>query len=238
MIRIILVLIIYGLMFCGCLKTRSQIKSDETQEVAVEKQNKSQRYEMEEMKNEITRLSGKVDSVEHSQHNQNFSDTKEKVIKLDTRMTELEKNQLLIFSELKELKDQRTTTTKSPSTSVKEIFVEANQDLQDKNYTAASSKYEEIINKGVKNKDAAEAHFGLGEAEYGQKHYKKAIVEYSKVQEAYSKSLRVPTSLYRIGVCFEYLNMKKEAQGFYNELIERYPKSSESKRAKSRLKKE
>ena len=64
---------------------------------------------------------------------------------------------------------------------------------------------------------------------FGKKSYKKAIVEYSKVQETYAKSVRIPAALYRIGTSFLKINMPKDAKSFFNLLLERYPKSPEAK---------
>ncbi len=74
----------------------------------------------------------------------------------------------------------------------------------------------------------------MGEVEYAQKSYKKAIVEFSKVQELNPKSARVPATLYKIGLCFQRLNMPKESKDFFAELQERYPNSSEAKKARAK----
>src|SRR5581483_2981140 len=125
---------------------------------------------------------------------------------------------------------------KVAATPSKDLFANAHSLLKQQKYAEAAEGFQAVLSKGPKGKDAAEAHFGLGEAEYGLKNYKKAIVEYSKVQDASPKSPRVSASLYRIGMSFKHLNMQKEAKGFFSELVERYPKSPEAKKARDKLK--
>src|SRR4051812_44475610 len=102
-------LLVLSLAFAqtACVKARSQIKSGDTPEgdVSDNSQGKPsappQRYEMEEVKNELTRISGKLEEVDLNQHIQNYGELKEYVAKIDGRVSELEKNQLLLMTEVK-----------------------------------------------------------------------------------------------------------------------------------------
>ena len=232
--------LVSSFLLTGCLKTRAQIKkSDSTQqaESSTETEHEtsakhSASYELDEVKHELTRLSGKLEEVDHLQHSQNYGELKEYLARLDGRISELEKNQVLIMGELKALKDEKVQAVKDAAVSSSDLMVQGYQMLSDKKYEEAAEKFRLLISKNIKGKEAVEAHFGLGEAEYGVKNYKKAIVQYSKVQELSSKSARIPTSLYKIGLSFQKLNMGKEAKGFFAELVERYPKSPEAKKVK------
>lgn len=202
----------------GCLKTRTQVRPDSgAQEESYDGSRggapapKQSRVEIEEMKTEITRISGKLDEIDHVQRTRNSADVSESLARLDARVAELEKNQILVMSELKELKDHGVATPSGKAGAA-----------------AGASK--------PGKREAAEARFAAGETEYGARNYKKAIVEYSKVQEVFPKSPRVPASLFKIGLCFEKLGMTKEAQGFFSELTEKYPNSAEAKRARGKLK--
>jgi TolA-binding protein len=46
----------------------------------------------------------------------------------------------------------------------------------------------------------------------------------------------MPEALYKIGVSFEALGSKDDAKGFYQLLIDKFPKSSQAKKVKSKLK--
>ena len=46
----------------------------------------------------------------------------------------------------------------------------------------------------------------------------------------------MPSVLYKIGLSFEGLGMKDDARGFFQELVEKYPKSPEAIKAKKKAK--
>jgi tol-pal system protein YbgF len=227
----------------ACMQTRSQIKNGEAKaeerddnEGENHPQTQHHSYENEEIKSELTRLRGKVEEVDLATKQVNTSELKENVSRLENRVGEIEKNQLLILSEIKALKDEKETQTRTAAMSSGDLFKAGKDLMKQGKFAEAFEKFQGVVNKSPKGKEAADAYFAMGETQYAQKDYKKAIVQYSKVQEAYSKSARVPTSLYKIGMAFQHLNMHKEASGFFSELIERFPKSVEAKKARSKVK--
>lgn len=242
-LHLILVCILLPLLVSGCLKTRSQIKTEGTSNnTVVDNEDAGQpaqpksTHELEDIKNEVTRIAGRIDEVEHRLHSQqNTSELKDLLSRLDLRVADVEKNQLLIMSELKDVKDNKRPST--PNQSNKELLSEASQLFKGLKFEEALEKYKQILSKHSKGSEAAEAYFGIGECEFALKNFKKAIVSYSKVQEVFPKSSRISTSLYKIGLSFERLNMEKEAKGFFAELIERFPKSAEAKKAKNKTNK-
>ena len=46
----------------------------------------------------------------------------------------------------------------------------------------------------------------------------------------------MPEALYKIGVSFEALGSKDDAKGFYQLLVDKFPKSPQAKKVKSKLK--
>src|SRR6185295_6027697 len=89
--------------------------------------------------------------------------------------------------------------------------------------------------KVPKAKKAEDAHFMRGESYFATKQYKQAIADYAKFPEKYNKSKRMPAVLFRIAQSFEKMGMKSDAQGFYAELVEKYPKSAEAKKARAKV---
>lgn len=243
MIRVLLKILFMSLLLISqgaCLKTRAQLLPDQSppddEQTSENTESAGQpraaaKYEIEDIKAEITRLSGRLDELDHVVRSQGpASDQKEALSKLEARVVELEKNQILIMTELKALKDHAAVSSEDSGA----VLQSANQLLKEKKFEAACEKFHSFLDRKPKGNDAAEAHFGAGECEYALKNYKKAIVEFSKVQEASAKSIRIPGSLYRLGLSFKKLNMKKEADGFFAELVERYPRSFEAKKVKSK----
>jgi DNA-binding PadR family transcriptional regulator len=84
------------------MKTRAQIKEDSSQDTEAQdgEVKPPGRYELEEIRNEITKLSGRVEDVAHHQQNNKTDELKELTAKLDSRINELEKNQVIIMTEL------------------------------------------------------------------------------------------------------------------------------------------
>lgn len=222
----------------ACLKTRAQIKGDDPGDEMASDEAKPKTgvsYQIEELRNEMTRLNGRLEEIDHTQRGQNVGDLRETMTKLDGRVAELEKNQVLVMTEIKALKDKseaQEAAAREAAVPVSKVLAEAYQLLNQKKFEDAAEKFGGAIRRNAKGKDAADAYFGLGEAEFGLKHYKKAIVNYSKVQESSAKSGHIPASLYKMGLSFQQLNMNKEAKGFFAELADKYPKSPEAKKAR------
>jgi TolA-binding protein len=239
------VLLAAALILPGCLKTRAQLRGDQgesSQDTAGAAPVAG--YQMEELRSEITRLNGKVEELEHKQQTANTTALWEAVNKLEAQQKEIEQSQVLIMSELKAIKDQGVATARAEETKKtaikakpKNALAEANQLFEQKKYDDALAAYNAILGAGVRGKDAADAHYGVGRTLYAQRDFKKAILSFSKVQESYSKSPNVPSSIYWIARCFDRLNMKKEAEGFYQELLDKHPSSTEAKRVKAARKK-
>lgn len=79
--------------------------------------------------------------------------------------------------------------------------------------------------------------FEIAEEYFGKKEWKKAVLAYQKFRDENPKSKRFPTATLRIGQSFQELGMKDDAKTFFDEVIAKYPSSSEAKQAKTLLKK-
>ncbi len=120
-----------------------------------------------------------------------------------------------------------------------------NIDSKLKNYEQALANLEaqvQTLKGGVANvstvaKPAVQLNaFGRGEKAFREKNWQKAISEYQLYREQYPKGKDYSEATYKIGVCFQELNMKSEARAFYQEAVSKYPSSKAGKKAKFRLK--
>jgi tol-pal system protein YbgF len=100
----------------------------------------------------------------------------------------------------------------------------------------AKKKFKELIERYPKSERADNAQFWIGEIYYREKWYEKAILEYQKVIENYPKGNKVPASLLKQGLAFKNLGDKANARLILEELIRKYPKTSEAKIARDKLK--
>jgi len=68
------------------------------------------------------------------------------------------------------------------------------------------------------------------------KKYKEAIVAFQKYRDENPKGKLYADATYKIGVAFHEIGMKDESRAFYEEVIAKFPKSAEAKKAQARLK--
>jgi tol-pal system protein YbgF len=219
----------------GCLKTRAQLRDDDREaskpipvQPAQEVRPQGQ-YVIDEIKAEITQLTGRIEDLERAQKEKSSSVEQEEIKKIESRLSLIEQNQAHIQESLSKV--EASTALKNPE----EVFNHAKALYEDEEYEKAAEAFGKYL-KAPKVKKPEEATFLKGESFYKLKQYKTAIVEYSKFPEKYTRSSRLPEALYKIGLSFEALGMKEDAKGFYQELVERFPKSPEAKKAKKKVK--
>ncbi len=78
--------------------------------------------------------------------------------------------------------------------------------------------------------------FELAESLFTKKEWKEAIVSYQKYRDDNPKGKNYAEATYKIGVAFQELKMKSEARAFFEEVLAKFPKSKEAKKAEFRLK--
>jgi tol-pal system protein YbgF len=217
------------------LKTRAQLKDDpgaqpeNSMPAQVQDVQPRGEYVIDEIKSEITRLTGRIEDLERTQKQGGASD--EQLKKLEQRIIELEQAQAAMIEAIKK------SETQAPSPVDQAALVDQGKaQLEAGDFEQSIETLTTYLNKNPKGKRVEEATFLRAEAHFNLKQYKKAIVDYSKFPEKFTKSKRMPKALYQIGVSFENLGMKEDAKGFYQEVVDKFPKSAEAQRAKARLK--
>jgi TolA-binding protein len=148
--------------------------------------------------------------------------------KLEARIEELEHAQASMIETIKKL--QSATPPADPA----ELFEKGKNQHAAGNHEAAIDALSAYL-KSSKPKQAEEATFLRGESLYETKQYQKAIGDYSKFPEKYTKSKKMPYVLMKIGQSFDALGMRDDAKAFYQELVEKFPKSPEAKKARKKI---
>jgi len=232
-------LLLISLLATSCLKTRAQLKDDssdqdngpskpvpsEVQEVQPQGQ-----YAIDEIKGELTRLNGRIEELERNSQQANANKdganaNKDEVKKLETRIVELEQAQAAMLDAIKKMQ------ASAPPPNADEVFEKGRAKFDAGDLAGATENFASYL-KVPKGKHSEDATFLLGESHYGLKQYKSAIVSYSKFTESFPKSKRMPLVLYRIGLSFEALGMKDDAKNFFQEILDKYPRSPEAKKVK------
>jgi tol-pal system protein YbgF len=230
------------LLMTGCLKTRAQLRDDDSNGAAAGTPQPAQTQEVtqnqsavDDMKNEMTRLEGRLEDIERTQKDassaQNNS-SKDDMKKLEARVVELEQAQAQMLVAIKQVQDSQATAKATESIN---YFDQGRKQFDAGSFDAAVESFTEYL-KTSKADRVEDATFLRAESYYSLKQFKKAIVDYSKFPEKFPKSKLMPTALYRIGRSFENLGMNEDAKGFYQELLDKFPKSPEAKKARAKVK--
>ena len=79
------------------------------------------------------------------------------------------------------------------------------------------------------------AQYGVGECFFAQAAFDSAAVEYAKVSQRWPKGDRAPASLYKLALSQERLGRSAESRKTFEDLVQRFPTSSEAGLARDRL---
>jgi len=120
--------------------------------------------------------------------------------------------------------------------SEKEIYALAKQAFDQGDFEASRQGFLRLLKVNPKSENADNAQFWIGETYYREKWYEKAILEYQKVIENYSKGNKVQAAFLKQGLAFYNLGDKANARLILNELIKKHPASNEAKIARQKLK--
>jgi len=233
-------LAIFLVIFPACLKTRAQMKEQPAEEMSAEEDEQARApkaanvqevshggYAIDEIKVELTRLAGRVEDLERQQK-QGPAVNPEELKKTQERVATLEQNQADILEAIKKFQSAPPPSSEASQN----LFESARKQYAAKEYEGAISSLTVFLkNPGKKAEDAT---FLRAESYFATKDYQRAIGDYSKITQKFAKSSHAPTAYYKIGLSFEALGMKEDAKPFFQELIDKFPKSPEAKKAKSR----
>jgi tol-pal system protein YbgF len=128
------------------------------------------------------------------------------------------------------------TASAGESEAAKKDYDEAWRLVERKDFRAAIPRFREFLKKYPNSDFADNAQYWLGECYYGLKEYDQAILEFDAVRRKYPKGDKVPAALLKQGFAFAELGDKVDARLILQELVDRYPQSEESGKAKQKLK--
>jgi len=229
-------------LLSGCLKSRLQVRGDNESDdsgkpvpTQVQDVKLNTASAIEELKSEMTRLTGRVEDLERSRNEAGPGlAKKDDVKKLETRIVELEQAQARMLEVITQMQSAKAAAAAAEhEAAAPETLDKAIDQFNQGEFDAAIEGLSAYL-KNPKAKRAEEATFYRAEAYFATKQYKKAIVDYSRFPEKFTKSKRMPHALLQIGRSFEAMGMKEDAKGFYQELTEKFPKSPEAKKVRGK----
>jgi TolA-binding protein len=210
---------------------------------------------LDQMQLELQRIHGEIDALKVAVTTGKMPGVEEApegslaeaVATLTSRIDEMEERQNEILEAIKKAggssKSARDEKSKEKDESGKDKKG-GNIGKEIKDFKAAFSKQRfkyvidngpSLIGKGSK-KDQEEVLFMYAEGLYRRKKLRDAALQYNDYVQKFSSSGKVPYAKMRMGDCFRHLGDSSTAKLYYNELIEKHPKSEEAAKAKERLK--
>lgn len=211
-----------GLLLTGCLQTRNDVHDNEQRHVmqqqvtTLQKTNADVGNHFSDIEEEVRSLTGRVDVVENKM-GQNNSGIESSLKSSQQQNVELNQKVATLQEALVKMDKQVDQLTAEIQT------LKANQ--------IAAARVESSA-KQTSRKDNYEA----GQEFFTKKDWKQAILQYQKYRDESPKGSHFADATYKIGVAFQELGMKDEARTFYDEVINKYPKSEEARRSRTRIK--
>ncbi len=104
-------------------------------------------------------------------------------------------------------------------------------------------KYEEAadvlrpVAKGRKSEEARKPHCLLAKAHFANRDFATAALEFGEYKKLHAKDPLIPNAIYRQANAFRSMGKGKEAKLFYQELVDKFPKSNLASKAKQEIKK-
>ena len=107
--------------------------------------------------------------------------------------------------------------------------------LQQRRYDNAAVALREFLDRYPQSRYAPNVWYWLGESHYVQRRLPQALDAFRKVTEQYGSSAKVPDALLKIGMILDDRGDHDKAVETFNDLIDRYPKSSAAYLAQKRM---
>lgn len=222
-IRICFFLFTVGALTTGCLQTRSTAKDQEEKQVLQRQVHTLQTTTAEvsqrftEIDEDLRKLNGRIETVE-SRTQQMATRNEQSGQGQDLKTKELEERLKLYQQAITKLDMQVSELTAQMAT------------LQ---HQVRSNPQGSSSGGGAKETPLS----ALEEANklFDSKKWQEAALAYERYRKIAPKGKSIPTATYKIGVCFQELGSNEDARAFYEEVIAKFPKSADAKKAKTRL---
>jgi len=114
-------------------------------------------------------------------------------------------------------------------------YSEALTIFKERNYVEARKKFQDFLGAFADTEYSDNAQFWIGECYYFEGNYEKAILEYEKVVQNYSKGNKVPDALLKQAFSFLKLGDRSSSKLLFQRIIKDYPNTTSARRAREQL---
>jgi TolA-binding protein len=130
----------------------------------------------------------------------------------------------------------------APSTATQDSFDMAMRAFNDRRFSETVRFLDTYIRENPRSPKLEDAFFYRGEAQFAmaesrrdEKIYEEAILSFDKFRHDFPKSKHLPASLLKQGLAFKALGYPSDAKLFFNDVVRRFPNSSEATQARREL---
>ncbi|WP_347358990.1 tetratricopeptide repeat protein [Bdellovibrio sp.] len=211
-----------SLLLTGCLKTRTDVRDNQQRQVmqqqvvTLQKTNADAAGRVSDIEEQMRELNGRVDVVENK----------------------LGQSHSGVESALK-TSQQQNVDLNTKVTIMQEALATMEKQIYALNTEVNALRAERVANAQAAEKAAKQAKkdpYEAAQDNFNKKDWKQSILNFQKYRDENPKGPKFADATYKIGVSFQELGMKDEAKTFYDEVVSKFPKSEEARRAKIRLK--
>lgn len=207
-------------LMTGCLKTRNDVRENEgrqvmqQQVVSMQRQTADAGNRFADIEEQMRGMNGRLEVVEHRVGQSQSG--------VDSALRTSQQQNADLNQKVAILQDALTKM----ETQVFQLTAEVQALRAEKAAVAAQNTA----------KQAKKTSLEMAEEFFDKKDWKQAILNFQKYRDSSPKGKSFADATYKIGVSFQELGMKDEAKTFYDEVVNKFPKSDEARRAKIRLK--
>lgn len=214
--------LLISLVGCVGLRTREEVNEMESSKQAQSQVSQLQKQKAEAdnkvvvLQEELRQLNGRLDMLERRAQEQGAQSTGPSNTDVIEQMKIFEQQNAAMKAKVEELEGKLAAAQKAQAaTAVATV---------EKTTSPAAAKE-------AKDKDSYEGAEDL----FNKKEWKSAILSYQSYRDANPKGKNYADATYKIGVSFQELKMKDEAKVFFEEVVQKFPKSPAARKAKFRL---
>lgn len=223
-------------------------KSRQSSETTLRGQYARVNVNVESVQQELRLMSGRVEEIEYmlnrklvkfeedgTQRQQSLDEAGLTLAKIEKRLAQLEQYLSIDGKEAK-ITPKAPTPVGQGSASDKQLYNSGRQAFDNGQLDKARQVFLKLIKSYPQSGYADNAQFWIGESYYREKWFERAILEYQTVVEKYPKGNKVPSAMHKQGMAFLKIGDQSNARIILNELVEKYPETSEGKLAAKKLK--
>ena len=192
------------------------------------------RAEFQRFQRELQLLGGRADESDHRLQ-QHLADLSVRLDAFDVRLAKVEKYLDVQVAAGGAAGGAVAAGGNSKQSEDIALYAQGKKAFDGEDYGGARGAFETLLKKFPQSDQADNAQFWIGETYYRENWYEKAILEYQKVIENYPKGNKVPAALLKQGMAFTELGDNENARLIFKDLIDRFPRSTESKIAAQKL---